>query len=62
MIAKKDIIETIRGCTDIINYLSSTDSVSFKTYNGETISKDDKLIQFLLRYFRDIRNKFESKL
>lgn len=62
MIAKENILETIRGCTDIINYLSSTDSVSFKTYNGETISKDDKLIQFLLRYFRDIRNIFESKL
>ena len=57
-----NIIETIDGCNDIINYLLTTDSVAFKTYTGTTISKDKKLIQYLLKYFRDVRNKFESKL
>lgn len=59
---KSHIIETIDGCNDIINYLLTTDSVAFKTYTGTTISKDKKLIQYLLKYFRDVRNKFESKL
>lgn len=39
MIAKENILETIRRCTDIINYLLTTDSVEFKTHTRETISK-----------------------
>lgn len=59
---KSHIIETIDGCYDVINYLLTTDSVTFKTYTGTVTSRDKKLIQYLLKYFKDIRNKFESKL
>ena len=59
---KFHIIETIDGCYDIINYLLITKSVTFKTDVGTFTSKDEQLIQYLLKYFKDIRNKYESKL
>lgn len=62
LLNKSHIIETIDGCYNIINYLLTTDSVAFKTDAGITTSKDPQLIQYLLKYFKDIRNKYESKL
>lgn len=56
------IIETIDGCYDMINYLSITKSVTFKTDVGTVTSKDKQLVQYLLKYFKSIRNKYESKL
>ena len=62
MIPKKAILETIDGCNDIIDYLLTTDSVEFKTHTGTTVSKDKKLIQCLLNYFKSVRTKFKTKL
>lgn len=61
-LSKSHILETINGCNDMINYLLSTDTVTFKTDTGINRSKDKKLIEYLLKYFKDIRNKYESKL
>lgn len=59
---KSYIIETIDTCYDIINYLLTTDSIAFKTDAGIVTSRDKKLVQYLLKYFKDIKNKYESKL
>ena len=59
---KSYIIETINGCNNIISYILNTNSIIFKTDTKSIISKDKKLIQYLLEYFKNIRNKFESKL
>lgn len=59
---KSHIIETINGCNDIISYILNTNSIVFKTDTENIINKDKKLIQYLLEYFKNIRNKFESKL
>lgn len=61
-LSKSYIIETIEGCNDIIDYLLTTNSVTFKTETRVTTSRDQQLIQYLLKYFKDIRNKYESKL
>lgn len=61
-LSKSYIIETIEGCCDIIDYLLTTNSVTFKTETRVTTSRDQQLIQYLLKYFKDIRNKYESKL
>lgn len=61
-LSKSYIIETIEGCYDIIDYLLTTNSVTFKTKTRVTTSRDQQLIQYLLKYFKDIRNKYESKL